>query len=179
MVFSLNSLAACFESASLPFKIQPNLYFAVTSFFTYILLAMFLSHLIETEEFSDLSIADFMVKSSSAFEKLFEDQSQMNVSFATIIVLLFSKHAIVISTKTSYVSVSSIIKYYKIKAFTIPMQQSIPSFLQENQLIKHLAVIFYNSDLEHICKPERWRSGEIFVWVISSCFYWNSSCQSK
>jgi uncharacterized membrane protein YjjP (DUF1212 family) len=126
MVFSLNSLAACFESAALPFKIQPNLYFAVTSFFIYILLAMFLSHLIETEEFSDLSIADFMVKSTSAFEKLFEDQSQMNVSFA--IVVQFSKYAIVISAKTSYVSVSSIIKYYKIKAFTIPMQQSIPVF---------------------------------------------------
>ena len=87
---------------------------------------MFLSHLIETEEFSDLSIADFMVKSTSAFEKLFEDQSQMNVSFA--IVVQFSKYAIVISAKTSYVSVSSIIKYYKIKAFTIPMQQSIPVF---------------------------------------------------
>ena len=41
--------------------------------------AMFLSHLIETEEFSDLSIADFMVRSTSAFEKLFEDQSQMNI----------------------------------------------------------------------------------------------------
>jgi hypothetical protein len=107
MVFSLDSLTACFESAALPFKIQP--------FFTYILLAMFLSHLIETEEFSDLSIADFMVKSTTAFEKLFEDQSQMNVS-----VVLFSKYAIVISTKTSYVSVSFIIKYYKIKAFTIP-----------------------------------------------------------
>ncbi|CAB3979770.1 R3H domain-containing 4-like [Paramuricea clavata] len=40
--------------------------------------AVFLSQLIETEEFSDLSIADFMVKSTSAFEKLFEDQSQMN-----------------------------------------------------------------------------------------------------
>jgi hypothetical protein len=44
------------------------------------ILAVFLSHLIETEEFSDLCIADFMVKSASAFEKLFEDQSQMNVS---------------------------------------------------------------------------------------------------
>ncbi|XP_028403829.1 R3H domain-containing protein 4-like [Dendronephthya gigantea] len=39
---------------------------------------VFLSHLIETEDFSDLSIADFMVKSTSAFEQLFEDQSQMN-----------------------------------------------------------------------------------------------------
>jgi hypothetical protein len=46
------------------------------------ILAVFLSQLIETEEFSDLSIADFMVKSTSAFEKLFEDQSQMNVSCA-------------------------------------------------------------------------------------------------
>ena len=49
------------------------------------ILAAFLSHLIETEEFSDLNITDFMVKSASAFEKLFEDQSQMNVSACIVI----------------------------------------------------------------------------------------------
>lgn len=46
----------------------------------FVFVAVFLSHLIEAEEFSDLSIADFMVKNASAFEKLFKDQSHMNVS---------------------------------------------------------------------------------------------------
>lgn len=58
--------------------------------------AVFLSNLIEPCEFDDLDITDFMVKSVSAFEMLFEDESRMNVStsYSGIIIIAVCIHEI-------------------------------------------------------------------------------------
>lgn len=41
--------------------------------------ANFLAQMIECEDFGDLNIADFMVQSASAFEKVFQNESQLKV----------------------------------------------------------------------------------------------------